>query len=72
MTLQTQHSVAINKNLKPKSMEVMKIDVDSRKFVEAEALSIFTAMTNAGASLQQTLLAIYLSGMSAAHQARRA
>jgi len=48
-------------------MDITKIPADTRKFVEAEALSIFTTMTNAGASLQQTLLAVYLSGMSAAH-----
>lgn len=67
MTLQPQHSSAINKDIKPKGMDVTKIAPEARKFVEAEALSIFTSMTNAGASLQQTLLAIYLSGMSAAH-----
>ena len=67
MTLQTQHSTAINKNIKPKGMDITNIPADARKFVEAETLSIFTSMTNAGASLQQTLLAIYLSGMSAAH-----
>ena len=67
MTLKTQHSTAINKTIKPNGMDITKIPADTRKFVESEALSIFTSMTNAGASLQQTLLAIYLSGMSAAH-----
>jgi hypothetical protein len=67
MILKTQHSSAINKNIKPKGMDITKIPADTRKFVETEALAIFTSMTNAGASLQQSLLAIYLSGMSAAH-----
>jgi hypothetical protein len=67
MTLQTQHSSAISKHIKPKGMDITKIPADTRRFIESEALSIFTSMTNAGASLQQTLLAIYLSGMSVAH-----
>lgn len=67
MTLQPQHSSAINKTIKPKGMDITKLPPEARKFVEAEALSIFTAMTNSGASLQQTLSAIFLSGMSAAH-----
>lgn len=67
MTLQPQHSSTINGKSKPKGMSVTKIESDSRKMIEEETLSIFTTMTNAGASLQQTLLAIYLSGMSAAY-----
>ena len=67
MKLETQHSSGINKTIRPKGMDITKIPSDTRKFVEAEALSIFTTMTNAGASLQQTLLAVYLSGMRAAH-----
>jgi hypothetical protein len=67
MTLQPQHSSTLNNSIKPKGMDVTKIPTDARRFVEAEALSIFTTMTNSGASLQQALTAIFLSGMSAAH-----
>jgi hypothetical protein len=37
--------------------------------IEAECLDIFTRMSNSGMSLHQTLTAIFLSGMSAAHNA---
>jgi len=44
-------------------MESMKMDPEVRQGIEKIALHIFTDMTNSGASLQQTLTAIYLSGV---------
>jgi hypothetical protein len=48
---------------RPKDMESMKMDPEVRQGIEKIALHIFTDMTNSGASLQQTLTAIYLSGV---------
>jgi hypothetical protein len=42
----------------------------AREFVEAEAIDIFTIMTNGGCTFQQALAAIFLSGMNAAHTVR--
>jgi hypothetical protein len=42
----------------------------AREFVEAEAIDIFTTMTNGGCTFQQALAAIFLSGMNAAHTVR--
>lgn len=46
-------------------MTRVQLRPDERHFIEEQALSIFTDMVNGGASLQQTLAAIYLSGLSA-------
>ena len=67
MKLEAQHASTINKVIKPKGMAITKIPKDAKKFIETEVLAIFTSMTNSGASLQQTLVAVYLSGMSVAH-----
>lgn len=64
MTLRSQHKSTINNRIRPDDMDTTKIPSDMRKMIENESLSIFTAMTNAGASLQQTLAAVFLSGMS--------
>ena len=37
-----------------------------REFIEAEAIDIFTTMTNGGCTFQQALAAIFLSGMNLA------
>ena len=44
---------------------------EMREFIEAEAIDIFTTMTNGGCTFQQALAAIFLSGMNAAENARR-
>ena len=44
---------------------------ETRLMIETECLDIFTRMSNAGMSLQQTLTAIFLSGMSAAQESMR-
>ena len=48
-------------------MEKTELPRELREFIEREALDIFATMTNGGCTLQQTLTAIFLSGMSAAH-----
>lgn len=55
---------------RPSGMARVNLPPDMRAFVEAEALDIFTTMVNGGCTLQQTLTAIFLSGMNAAHTMR--
>jgi len=55
----------------PRGMEVMHLGSrQAREFVEAEAIDIFTTMTNGGCTFQHALAAIFLSGMNAAQTAR--
>lgn len=56
----TMHRIRI-----PSGFGRAKINDADRVFVEKQALEIFTAMTNRGASFQQSLCAIFLSGMDA-------
>jgi|APGre2960657373_1045057.scaffolds.fasta_scaffold122873_3 hypothetical protein len=57
----------------PRGMEVARLGSrQAREFIEAEAIDIFTTMTNGGCTFQQALAAIFLSGMNAAHTVRRA
>lgn len=70
MSLSTLHpSVYKRTALKPKGLASATIPTDVRLFIESEALDIYTRMVNSGASLQATLAAVYLSGMSAANAA---
>jgi len=56
----------------PRGMEIARLgSKEMREFVEAEAIDIFTTMTNGGCTFQQSLAAIFLSGMNAAENARR-
>jgi len=48
---------------RPHGMDRMGVTSEQRQAVEGVALEIFTDMTNAGCSLQETLSAIYLSGL---------
>lgn len=50
-------------------MTRLQLQPDQRRFIEEQALGIFTDMVNGGATLQQTLAAIYLSGLSAGWEA---
>lgn len=51
----------------PRGMEKTRLGSrQAREFIEAEAISIFTDMTNGGCTFQQALAAIFLSGMNAA------
>lgn len=70
-TLKPQHPSTLNGRARPHNMAVAKLGIEQRRFIEAEALSIFTDMVNSGASLQQTLSAIFLSGMSAAREVQQ-
>ena len=56
---------------KPKGMERMPLTDEQRQTIEAIALDIFTDMSNAGCSLQETLSAIYLSGVEHSRQILR-
>ena len=56
---------------KPAGMERTQLTREQRVLIETEALDIFTTMTNGGCTLQQSLAAIFLSGMNAAHNARK-
>lgn len=49
-------------SLHPTGMSRLAMADEQRQCVESIALGIFTDMTNAGATLQQTLAAVYLSG----------
>lgn len=49
-------------SIRPVGMARIFIDSEHRQCIEGIALSIFTDMTNAGATLQETLAAVYLSG----------
>ena len=72
MSLSALHpSVYKRTALKPKGLTSTNIPTDLRLFIEAEALDIYTRMVNSGASLQATLAAVYISGMSAANTAMR-
>ncbi len=53
---------------KPRGMSSMHLGSrQAREFIEAEAIDIFTTMTNGGCTFQQALAAIFMSGMNAAH-----
>ena len=57
----------------PRGMKVARLGSrQAREFIEAEAIDIFTTMTNGGCTFQQALAAIFLSGMNAAHTVGRA
>lgn len=53
---------------RPQNMDRIAIDNSARETIEGIALGIFTDMTNAGCSLQETLATIYLSGMQNASE----
>lgn len=56
----------------PRGMEMVRLGSrQAREFVEAEAIDIFTTMTNGGCTFQQALAAIFLSGMNAANVVKR-
>ena len=71
MNLHSLHpSIAQKPKGRPRNLSSMRIPTELRLTIETECLSIFTSMVNAGASLQQILTAVYLSGMSAAEGAK--
>lgn len=52
----------------PNGLSRTDIPTETRMFIESKCLDIYSRMVNSGASLQKTLTAIYLSGMSAAKE----
>lgn len=56
----------------PRGMDKTELPRELREFIEREALDIFATMTNGGCTFQQSLTAIFLSGMNAATHAREA
>lgn len=49
--------------VRPIGMQTIAMTDEQRQCMESIALSIFTDMTNAGATFQQALASIYLSGL---------
>ncbi len=47
---------------RPGGMNVIAMPHEARECIESIALDIYTDMVNSGASLQETLAAVYLSG----------
>lgn len=58
-----KHSARIPRNL---TRTLLPEDVST--MIQTEAIEVFTAMTNAGQSFQHALMAVFLSGMSAAKE----
>lgn len=52
-----------NQRLRPSGMAKIEVSPEQSEMLERIALEIFTDMTNAGATLQETLAAIYFSGL---------
>lgn len=62
-TLNPIHSSVMKKRtIRPHDMERIAVTTEQRETVERVALGIFTDMINAGATFQETLAAIYISG----------
>jgi hypothetical protein len=59
------------RHIKPRGMACISLPADHRECIERIALSIYTDMVNAGATLQETLAAVYLSGSENAVQAMK-
>lgn len=69
--LQPRHQSTLKRQgvLKPNGLTRMVLPDETRIFLEAECLDIFTRMVNAQRPMQEILVSIYLSGMSAATEA---
>ena len=69
--LKPQHHSVLRRQrvCRPRGLSSINMPPDTRMFVEAEAIDIFTTMANSGATFQQSLAAVFLSGMSAGHNA---
>jgi len=57
---------------RPQGMSIVTLPSEARECIESIALGIFTDMVNSGASLQETLAAVYLSGSENALAATKA
>ena len=65
------HSTLKRRSTAPRGLSYALLPDETRVFIETETLDIYARMVNAGCSLQQTLTAIYLSGMNAAQESQR-
>lgn len=55
-------------NRKPRGMQSVRLGSrQAREWIESEAIDIFTTMSNGGCTFQQSLAAIFMSGMNLAH-----
>lgn len=63
--LQSLHSSRMRRHpvIRPLGMTRSNLPPEHREFLEDLSLGIFTDMVNAGATFQQALSAIYVSGM---------
>lgn len=55
----------------PRMLTRCQLEPETSAMIQAEAIEVFTAMVNSGRSFQHALQAVFLSGMSAAHEAQR-
>lgn len=56
------------RHIAPAQMSRIEVTPEQAEAVDSLALSIFTAMTNSGATFQQSLAALYLTGMEHARE----
>jgi hypothetical protein len=68
LTPRHQSTLKRSRSMKPRGLDCASLPDEVRVFIEHEVLDIYSRMVNAGCSLQQTLTAIYLSGMSVANE----
>lgn len=66
-----KHQRARGYRPRPTNMSAVALTSEQRECIERIALGIFTDMTNSGATLQETLAAVYLSGSENALSAYR-
>ena len=66
-----KHARARGYRPRPVNMSTVALPAEARECIERIALGIFTDMVNSGATLQETLAAVYLSGSESALAAYR-
>ena len=66
-----KHARARGYRPRPVNMSAVALPSEARECIERIALGIFTDMVNSGATLQETLAAVYLSGSENALAAYR-
>ena len=69
LTPRHQSTLKRSRSMRPRGLDCASLPDETRVFIEHEVLDIYSRMVNAGCSLQQTLTAVFLSGMSAASAA---
>lgn len=56
---------------RPSKLERITLPPEMSEMIQKESIEVFTEMVNAGQSFQHALMAVFLSGMSAASEAQR-